>query len=64
MDVDVDSVMEILLFGLLSCYAAVATTAILALATMAVVVTIAVYGLSFFFSSVVADAETIMVAFN
>lgn len=63
MDVDVDSVMVILLFGLSSFYAAVAT-AILALAIMAVVATIAVYGSSFFSSSVAVDAETITAVSN
>ena len=57
--------MEILLFGL-SCYFAAVATAILALATtaVAVVVTIAVYGLSFFFSSAAADAAAMVDASN
>lgn len=51
MDVDV----EIPLFGLFCSYAAV-VTATLALATMVVVATIVVSGLSFFFSSVAVAA--------
>lgn len=50
--------MEILLFGSLSYYAAVAT-AIQALATMVAVAITVVYGLSFFSSSVAVDVETI-----
>ena len=58
---DVDSaIMEVLLSGLSSYYAAVATE-IQALATMAVAVAIiAVYGLSFFFSSAAADAAAMV----
>lgn len=55
MDVDV----EVLLFGLSYSYAAVVTTAIQdSLTTMAVVAIIAVYGSSFFFSSVAVAAVT------
>ena len=57
MDVDV----EILLFGLFCSYAAVATMVIQAsLTTMVVAATIAVYGLSFFFSFVAVAAETMV----
>ena len=62
--VDVDSAMEMViqLFGLSFYYAAVAT-ATLDSQIMAVVATIAVFGLSFFSSSAVADvAETMVVS--
>ena len=64
MDVDseMDSEMAIQLFGLSFYYAAVATTVALALATMVAAATIAVYGLSSFFSSVAADAAAILLA--
>jgi len=60
---DVDSAMEILLFGLSFYYAAVVTE-ILALTTMVVAATTAVYGLSFFFSAVAADVVETTAASN
>ena len=65
--VDVDLAMEVPLSGLLSYYAAVVATAILVSLTITDVAvtmaTIAVYGLSFFSSSAVADvAETVDVS--